>query len=220
MMSQLVPLAIGMAIRSMRQQLAEKLLKPANAITGILSVIVFALIIGLQYRTLADMRGSGYLGIFVLVLFFLAAGWIFAGQSIAIRKAVSLTTSARNVGVALVIATASFPDTAAVTSVIIFAIAQAVLLIIFALLLEKLTSPTDHTWLTKYNRAVTPSHIEPENAAPQFKYSPFFRNAGPPRSGTIYKLAAWSARSLGSIRFQNALMPQTEPTNTKERKRV
>jgi hypothetical protein len=38
------------------------------------------------------------------------------GQVIGIRRAVGLTTAVRDVGVALVIATASFPDSAAVTA--------------------------------------------------------------------------------------------------------
>lgn len=67
LMSQLLPLAIGLVIRSKRPHLAQRLLKPSNALTGILSVVVFTLIISLQYRVLADIRARGYIGICVLI---------------------------------------------------------------------------------------------------------------------------------------------------------
>ena len=63
LMSQLLPLAIGLVFRSKRQHLAQRLVKPLNALTGILSVVVFTLIIALQYRTLFDIRTRGYIGI-------------------------------------------------------------------------------------------------------------------------------------------------------------
>jgi BASS family bile acid:Na+ symporter len=117
LMTQLLPLGVGLLVRSKRPALAEKLQKPANLLTGILSLVVFALIIALQYRTLAEIRTKGY---------------------VATRRAVGLTTAARNIGVALVIATASFPGTAAVTAVIVFAIFQTVLVALFALALGRL----------------------------------------------------------------------------------
>jgi hypothetical protein len=45
----------------------------------------------------------------------------------------ALTTAARNIGVALVIATASFPGSAAVTAVVVFGIFQILLLLAVAL---------------------------------------------------------------------------------------
>ncbi len=64
------------------------------------------------------------MGICVLLLLCLGAGWILGGTSSEIRRTVGLTAAARNVGVALVIATASFPDSDAVTAEILFAIFQ------------------------------------------------------------------------------------------------
>ena len=62
------------------------------------------------------------------------------GQVIGIRRAVGLTTAARNVGVALVIATASFPDSAAVTAVIVVAMFQTLLLALIALWMGRFSS--------------------------------------------------------------------------------
>jgi len=61
------------------------------------------------------------------------AGWIVGGRVTAIRRAVGMTTTARNIGVALVIATASFPESATVTAVILFAIFQTIGLLAIAL---------------------------------------------------------------------------------------
>jgi bile acid:Na+ symporter, BASS family len=141
--SQLLPLAIGLGVRAWRPNPAQRLLKPFNALTGILSVVVFALIISLQYQTLADIRVKGFVGMCVLILLCLATGWILGTKSIGVRKSLALTTAARNVGVALVIATASFPASDAVTSVIIFAIAQTLIVAFVALLLGRF-SPDSH----------------------------------------------------------------------------
>jgi len=147
-MTQLLPLGIGLLVRFLRPRLAEKLEKPANLLTGVLSVGVFALIIALQYRTLAEIRASGFVGICLLIILCLIAGWFLGDQSIGMRRAVGFTTATRNAGVALVIATASFPDTVAVSGVIVFAIFQTILLVLLALLIGR------HTPTTQASRAV------------------------------------------------------------------
>jgi hypothetical protein len=95
--------------------------------------LVFALVIILQYRTLTEIHAKGYLEIGLLVHLCPAAGRVLGGQPIAVGGALSLTTAARNVGVALVVTTASFPDSAALTTVIVFAIFQTILLGLCAL---------------------------------------------------------------------------------------
>jgi BASS family bile acid:Na+ symporter len=140
LMTQLLPLGIGLVVRSKFAQLAEKLQKPANLLTAILSIIVFALIIVLQYRTLVDIRWKGFSGICALLLLSLAAGWALGGATSEIRRAVGFTTAARNVGVALVIATANFPNSAALTAIILFAIFQTVGLVLIALWMGRFSS--------------------------------------------------------------------------------
>ncbi len=140
LMTQILPLGIGMLVHSRLQKRAAKLQKRANLLSAVLSVVVFALIISLQYKTLAEIRWVGFVGLALLTLLCLTAGWIVGGQMIGVRRAVSLTTAARNVGVALVIATASFPDSAAVTAVIVVAIFQTVLLTLISLSMGRFSS--------------------------------------------------------------------------------
>lgn len=60
---------------------------------------------------------------------------------VANRKAMAITTSIRNVGVGLVIATSSFPGTAAVTATLAFALFQSLVMALVALGWGKLLSP-------------------------------------------------------------------------------
>lgn len=139
-LTQLIPLGVGLLVRSKRPAFAGKLQKPASLLMGLLSIAVLALLFWIQYPTLTQLRVRAFVGIGVLVLLSLLAGWAFGGGSSELRKAVGLTTSARNVGVSLVIATASFPDSVAVTAVIVFALFQIVLVTIVALLWGRLAA--------------------------------------------------------------------------------
>lgn len=51
LMTQIVPQGIGILIHSKRLRHAEQMQKPANLLTAVLSLILFALVITLQYRT-------------------------------------------------------------------------------------------------------------------------------------------------------------------------
>lgn len=138
LLTQLIPLGVGLAVRSKRPLLADRLQGPANLLMGLLSVAVLALLFWIQYPTLRQLHVRTFVGIGVLVLLSLLAGWALGGGNSELRKALGLTTSARNVGVALVIATASFPDSVAVTAVIVFALSQIVLVTIVAFLWGRL----------------------------------------------------------------------------------
>jgi hypothetical protein len=139
LMTQILPLGIGMLVHSRLRKHAEKLQKPANLLSAILSLVVFVFIISLQYRILAEIRWLAFVWLTLLILLCLAAGWI-VGAMIGIRRAVGLTTAGRNVGVALVIATASFPDSAAVTAAIVVAMFQTLLLALVALWMGRFSS--------------------------------------------------------------------------------
>jgi BASS family bile acid:Na+ symporter len=142
LMTQLLPLGIGLLIRSRRPRVADMLRKPAALFSVVLSLTVFSLIIVVQYRTLAELRTRGLIGICILVLLFLGSGLALGGQPLGDRWAFGLTTAARNVGVALVIATESFPESAAVSAVIVFAIFQIIGLVLIALFLGQFSART------------------------------------------------------------------------------
>lgn len=132
--AQLLPLCIGLWIRHNKAEFAQKLRRPASVLTLVLNLVLLTVIIAAQFHTLAEIRGRGYIGMFCLLLATLAAGWLVAkrGQS-DVSKSMVLTTAVRNVGVSLVIATASFPGTAAITSATAYGIFQTIVVALLAL---------------------------------------------------------------------------------------
>jgi BASS family bile acid:Na+ symporter len=75
---------------------------------------------------------TGLAGMLLLVVAFTAAGWLLGGPGADNRRAVALSTGVRSVGVSMVIATGSFPNTQAVTAALVFAILQTVVLTLAA----------------------------------------------------------------------------------------
>jgi len=131
--TQLLPLFAGLAVRQWRPSLAARLLKPANLLGTILNLLMIGLIVAVQYKTLLVIRPFGVVGILLLILAALAAGWALGTPGGGNRKAMAITTSVRNVGVSLVIATSSFPGTPVVTATLAFAMFQTVVLAFVAL---------------------------------------------------------------------------------------
>lgn len=121
-LSQLAPLCAGLAVRARRPNLAARMLPKANGISKILNVATVGLILGVQYRTLLDIRWTAFAGMFALLVASLAAGWLLGGPSREIRKTLAITTSLRNAAVGMVIASSSFPGTPALTAVLAYAL--------------------------------------------------------------------------------------------------
>lgn len=130
---QLLPLGIGLTIRRRYASLARRLLKPAQFLSTVLNLGVIGLVLAAHLQTLISIRPIGYLGMLALVLAALAAGWLLGRPGSGNRKAMSMTTAVRNVGVSLVIATSSFPGTPAVTATLAFGLFQTVVVALVAL---------------------------------------------------------------------------------------
>lgn len=122
LVTQLAPLCLGLGIRQWLPALASRLLKPANLLSALLNLTTFGLVLVVYFPQMAEIRLRGYLGMSVLLAASCAAGWMLGGPGSGNRKALMLTTSLRNVGVGLVIATGNFAETAAVTAVLVYGI--------------------------------------------------------------------------------------------------
>jgi len=132
--AQLLPLCVGIWIRHSHAALADRLKKPASALSLSLNLVLLTVIIIIQFQTLVDIHVSGYFGMLCLVLATLVAGLLVTKRRQAdTAKSMILTTSVRNVGVSLVIVTASFPGTAAITSATAYALFQTVVIALVAL---------------------------------------------------------------------------------------
>lgn len=133
LVTQLAPLCLGLGIRYWLPGLVNKLQAPANLLSAILNLATFGMVLVVYYPLLAEIRLRGYAGMLVLLLSSWAAGWLLGGPGSDNRRALALTTSLRNVGVGLVIATSSFSGTAAVTAVLAYGILEIVGSLLLAL---------------------------------------------------------------------------------------
>jgi BASS family bile acid:Na+ symporter len=120
LVTQLVPLCIGVAVRQWLPALAGRLQKPANLLSKVLNLVAVGFILITQFHLLMEIRPRAFVGMLALLIASWAAGWLLGGPDSAIRKTMTLTTSLRNVGVGLVIATGTFAGTPAVTAVIVY----------------------------------------------------------------------------------------------------
>jgi bile acid:Na+ symporter, BASS family len=122
--TQLIPLCIGLAVRHWRPSLAARMQNPANRLSAILNLAVVVFILATQFGMLTAIPLRAYAGMSALLIASLAAGWLLGGPGRENRKAMTLTTSLRNVGVGLVIATGSFPGTPAVTATLAYGLIE------------------------------------------------------------------------------------------------
>lgn len=132
LLTQLIPLGIGLAVRHCRPKLAERLSRPAKLLSTVLNLVTFSVIMVAQFHLLESIKATGFAGMLALVIATLAIGWLLGGPGSGQRTAMGFSTGVRNVGVSLVIATASFPGTLAVTSALAYALFQTITLALLA----------------------------------------------------------------------------------------
>jgi BASS family bile acid:Na+ symporter len=126
LLTQLVPLCVGLCVRHWQPRLAQRLQKPANSLSAVLGLSTIGLILVVQFDLLAAIALRGWVGMSLLLIATWVCGWLLGGPGTDNRKAMTLTTSLRNVGVGLVIATGNFPGTAAVTATLAYGIFEIV----------------------------------------------------------------------------------------------
>lgn len=122
--TQLLPLLLGLLVKHRRPQLADRLLGPFALVTKVLNLCVAVLILGSQFHMLMEIRIKGFVGMLVLLVATLVIGWLAGGPGRDDRRTMALTTSLRNVGVGLVIATGNFAGTPAVSATLAYGIVE------------------------------------------------------------------------------------------------
>jgi bile acid:Na+ symporter, BASS family len=124
LMSQLLPLLVGLVVRQWRANWADALQRPANLVSKILNLVAVVFILAAHFRMLAHIRLNGFARMLTLLISTLAIGWIFGGSDNQSRRSLALVTSLRNVGVGLVIAAGPFAGTPAVSAVLSYGIVE------------------------------------------------------------------------------------------------
>src|SRR5262249_21195562 len=118
--TQLVPLGVGVAIRQWRPTVAGRLQGPANLVSKVLNLLAVGLILVTHFPLLLEIRPVGLVGMLALLVASWAAGGLLGGRDRDVRRAMTLTTALRNVGVGLVIASGAFAGTPAVTAALAY----------------------------------------------------------------------------------------------------
>ncbi len=132
---QLIPISIGMAIRQRSPDWAEKLLKFVPRIGQIGLLAGVGLLLASQSEHILSISPVTYLVLVLLVVGCLVIGdWMLAGEPENKRRALAVSTAIRNIPLAFLIASASFPDSAVGPVTLVF----SVLTMLFSVLYGKL----------------------------------------------------------------------------------
>ncbi len=141
LITQFLPLCIGLGVHRWRPAVASLLRKPANLLSVVLNLVMLGVILVVQREMLMAIPLVAFAGMTALILAAIAAGWLLSVPGEGRRTAMVMATAVRNVGVALVIATTSFPGTRAVTATTAFALFQTVAVALIAVAWGRLASP-------------------------------------------------------------------------------
>jgi BASS family bile acid:Na+ symporter len=133
LLTQVLPLCVGVAVRQARPLLADRLQPPANLAGKVLNLAALGLILVTQFRLFGEIGLRSFAGMLALLVATCAAGWLLGGPGADNRMVLALTTSLRNVGVGLVIATGAFAGTPAVAATIVYGLFEVVGSLLLAL---------------------------------------------------------------------------------------
>ena len=137
LVTQLLPLGLGIAIYERAPRLAQRIVKPLTLLANLLLLALVGLILAKQYPTLGAVQLRGWLGMGLLFAASLVIGWCCGGADRGARRALAMTTGVRNAAVGLAIAEANFAGTQAVTAVVAFALVSIFGTLAVAILLGK-----------------------------------------------------------------------------------
>ena len=138
LITQLLPLMVGLVTRHWRPQLAERLIGPFALAGTILNLSVMGLILATQFHMLSEIRVRGFVGMLMLLAGSLIIGWLAGTPSRDNRKTMALTTSLRNVGLGLVIVTGNLAGTQAVSATLAYGIVEVLGALLVALVWRSL----------------------------------------------------------------------------------
>jgi bile acid:Na+ symporter, BASS family len=124
LLTMLLPLAIGMAIRD-RSQLWSARLRPIAAIASNISMVLAVLLLfGLNFEAVIGTFGSGAVAVALLfVLILVAIGCVAGGPQPTTRSVLALGTGQRNVAAALIVASQNTADAKVVVMLLVATLA-------------------------------------------------------------------------------------------------
>jgi bile acid:Na+ symporter, BASS family len=116
----IVPLFLGLIFRRIAPEFAARIARPVSLFATVLLVVAFLPVLFQIWPPLVAMVGNGTLAVLALfALVGLATGHLLGGPRHDDRTVLALATSTRHPGVALAIASATFPEETAVLPVLL-----------------------------------------------------------------------------------------------------
>ncbi|MGD0229232.1 MAG: bile acid:sodium symporter [Syntrophorhabdales bacterium] len=116
----LLPLALGMLVRSGANRLAERISKPCALISAITFIMVTLLIMGERKGAMNAVGKEGLLCMLTLIGSSMTVGWFMGGPARETRPVLATVTGMRNVALCLFIALETFPGPAVQTPLVAF----------------------------------------------------------------------------------------------------
>jgi predicted Na+-dependent transporter len=128
----LLPLGIGLLIKSRYEQFAEHAAKLLISVTTLSVVLLLFLFFAVYWSDIVSAYGTGAIGFSVLfVLLALVIGYFAGGREKSSRQVLGISTAQRNIGAGLLIAEINFVDRPMVgITILILSIASMVVLMI------------------------------------------------------------------------------------------
>lgn len=116
------PLAIGLAIHELAPKVAARLLRPVNALSLVVLLVLVVLISTDQYGELSALGVIVFSAMILSTEIPFAIGYGLGGPDADTRRAIGMGTGVRNMGIAILIATDSFAGTPVVLAVIAYSL--------------------------------------------------------------------------------------------------
>jgi BASS family bile acid:Na+ symporter len=123
-LTQLAPLGAGIIIRRFAPEVAARLRAPAELLGKVLNGCSIGCILVDHWQRPGDSHFVGLSAMLALLIVSLAAGYLMGGPGNSSRKTVALSTSLRNIGVSVVVASSHQVESAALAAVIGYAIIE------------------------------------------------------------------------------------------------
>lgn len=127
-LTQLIPLIGGLGVKAHYQPVATRLHPPIQRLSTILLVLLIILLTVAYAGEMFQLVGTGTLFTsIVVVVGALLLGYALGGPGKSTREVLATTTAARNVAIALLIATTSFRDPSVLTIIVAFGLVSLVI---------------------------------------------------------------------------------------------
>ena len=119
----LIPLAIGLLIKSHSPDSAAHWQPVMNKISGLAILILLVVGLGLNVSNIIDLIGSrGLVALLLFIVGSLLIGLLLGGRDPAVRSVMGLGTAQRNVAAAILVSVQNFSDTNTVSFVLVAAV--------------------------------------------------------------------------------------------------